>query len=819
MRAAAAVVLLLIAASPWPLGSERPPWEFAISLGVLSLALLWAAHVLVTRRLVYRTDPVSVCLLGLILLTAVQLVPLPASVVAVVSPTAADWHRTLIPETPELLPGEDESAVSRRPGWLRLSVSPALTEDFLVRLLAVFLVYAAVRNFVATGDSFRRLAWVGFGTGVCLALLGAAQLLAAERVRTPFWPDAGGTGFGPFRNKNHFAFQLNLFAGLGVGLFLRAARREGAWSPQALGAAAGVGLMLAAVAFSQSRGGVVSAAVAVVVTLAVGRWAGRRETDRELRQAGLALVIGAGLVAFGLVAVFGWRVVTDRLATLWNGAAEDRASGWRAVWPLVESFPVTGVGGGALRRAEPAVRTRSEWGGIEFNTLDNDYLEALVEGGPVRLALTIGLAVAAVGGAAASYRLNRSRSLGALSLGCVFGLSAVAVHSAGDYGLHMPSVALAAAVMAAHAAGARRRDERPQEPTATGSRAAVLAGLIVLVGVVVALAEWRTYRVEQLRVAAQSALRSSDPNRRDLAVRYFEAATRVRPNDPTLWVGLSAVHLGEAGERWRAASAAVAGPAALVGPADVYAGTDPDGRVSAALRAARVGRNLNPLSAGPHLVLASYGGLFARSEPPEVHLGRAKRVAAYDPEVWYLSGWVAADRGDWGGAVADWRESLARSPRRLGPIVRRLQDRLPPERIRAEVLPDDPEVWHAAAPFLFPSGTDLARREWLRVVASRWASGPEPATPQRFAAWGGVLEELGDGPASLAVARRAAERFPDDFATRDRLASRLEAEELYEEAVPVLEWLQSRRPENRDLIDRLAAAKHALKLKADIDRP
>ena len=46
---------------------------------------------------------------------------------------------------------------------------------------------------------------------------------------------------------------------------------------------------------------------------------------------------------------------------------------------------------------------------------------------------------------------------------------------------------------------------------------------------------------------------------------------------------------------------------------------------------------------------------------------------------------------------------------------------------------------------------------------------------------------------------------------------RLEAEELYEEALPVLEWLTTHEPDTGSYAARRSAAKHALKLKAEIN--
>ena len=89
LRIAGEVVLLgLVALSPWAFGCVQPRHEALLGLGVAALALLWAAHAALTRRITYAHDPVSVCLLGLVLLTAFQLVPLPTSVVRVLSPAA-----------------------------------------------------------------------------------------------------------------------------------------------------------------------------------------------------------------------------------------------------------------------------------------------------------------------------------------------------------------------------------------------------------------------------------------------------------------------------------------------------------------------------------------------------------------------------------------------------------------------------------------------------------------------------------------------------------------------------------------------------------
>jgi tetratricopeptide (TPR) repeat protein len=276
-------------------------------------------------------------------------------------------------------------------------------------------------------------------------------------------------------------------------------------------------------------------------------------------------------------------------------------------------------------------------------------------------------------------------------------------------------------------------------------------------------------------------------------------------------------HLVAASEAQRTLTASVAGGVAIAGPMEIVPSGDPEGHLSAALRAARKLRECQPLSASAHITLGTYAEAFAKSEPSAVHFSRAKRVSGFNADVWYFSGRAAAVRGDWPAAAADWRESLKRSKTRLRAIVSEAKPRFSPEELRANVLPDEPDIWFAATPYLFPEAS-ADREAWLRAAAERWAARPEPTLLPELVNWGTTLELLGDQAGATRLWRRAVERFPDGIVARDRLAAALAAEELYEDAVPVLEWLLTKQPENAGYRERMAAAKHALKLKAEINR-
>src|SRR3954451_8361370 len=82
-----AVVAILALGSVWPFGSVLPFFQWLLFSAIALLLILWGARVLVEGRFSWKPCPVVVCLAALCLLTMLQIVPLPRSWVAVLSPT------------------------------------------------------------------------------------------------------------------------------------------------------------------------------------------------------------------------------------------------------------------------------------------------------------------------------------------------------------------------------------------------------------------------------------------------------------------------------------------------------------------------------------------------------------------------------------------------------------------------------------------------------------------------------------------------------------------------------------------------------------
>jgi len=893
---AEAVILLLVALSPYPFGGVEPSWTFGLLLGVAVLVGLWLAHVVLTREVTFRWDAISLGLFGLVVFTAFQTVPLPESVVGVLSPTRLEYHHSFRPAQEERLPGEP--AASARPSMLPLTIDASRTRDSLILFAAVFLVYAIARNFVFTRDSAQRLAWVAFANGILLATLALMQFFSSPRT-VVYWsfPTQGGV-FGPFVCKNHYPYYLSFCIGLGLALLLQDWQKQDrdspyctsrrGWgdafshalerlrSPKSVFLLGGLGLMLASVPFSLSRGGLLAVFGAGALTFLVSRCARPLDGEGTRRSGGSLIVLFLLSIVVGLGAWFGWKPVEQRLDTLWQGsqvASGDRIPLWKDLATAIPKFPLVGAGAGSTIHLEVLTRARKDIAFMYYVNAHNDYLEALLEGGIIRLGLTLLIVFGALSATALGYIRFSHRMGGPWLLGAFFGLAEVSIHSAVDFGMHIPAVALIATVTAAFAMGTRedlvttkerrrnrsRRRSRsvdapkgshergegnsePLAPLATspgskepspsmrlsGSLAITVLACALLATSFLLLQAWKSWMVARWgNYAVAAAVDFDNPERLKLAADRIESATRVRPDDPTLWNDLSGARLADALDRANRAAGAAAGPAATYFLAPE---TPPpeliESHVVPALRAARKARNLCPTLPGPQLRLGSLSAAFASSDAPEQYYERAKQAAPSDAEIRYLSGADALARGDRKSAWSSWKEALSRSRSVLGLILRATSKPLPPdglslpvEELRSEVLPDDPGLWLLAADLMFPDASVAPpeRAVLLRAANARYAAGPPPTDPGDWQAWGQACEELRDWTAALNVWRRAFEANPNSAALRDRLALRLEADEQYAEAQAHLEWLWTRAPERLDLRDRRDGVDHALKLLKEID--
>ena len=564
-----ATVLSLACLSPWVYGAVHPGFEFLLLAGVALLGALWAARMFV-EGLTWQKCPVALCLMGLFLLGVWQLTPLGKPLLDTLAPATGKLYGQMLPSEAEDLPGAVQP--SSVPTRLTLSLYPYATQLFLVRLLAIFLVFAVVRNNLATPAVFRRLSVAVVINGTLLAFFALVQFFSSTPNMVYWTYPSLGSVFGPFINKNHFPYYVNCSIGLGFGLLwsrrwsllnqgteepaearanLGRSRRPprpstaaskpdwvSSWlsilqDPVSLWICAGLASWSAAWRF-RFRGGMLGLVGAFCCCLLL-----KILQDKSLARAigtVTCLVLGAGLASW-----IGMARIEARLSTLWGGTAiEGRWPMWVEAASIVKDFPIWGTGYGAYEVVNPIYRAPGSYVGVNVDHAHNEYLEVLVEGGVPALLLVL-LAVGCIcwlGWRAVRYR---SRPTAGLALGGLFALIAVLIHNVGEFGLHIPANMLLITVISAHLCGLGSRaqpSERAEFPNNSADAHAIrfgrlpsaMAALGALgLAAVVCLAGWRGHQIESLRQAAFRTGKTRDAAKLLQKIALLESACRLAP--------------------------------------------------------------------------------------------------------------------------------------------------------------------------------------------------------------------------------------------------------------------------------------------------
>jgi len=534
---ALAVLAAVVVISPWPFGSVHPAAVRAISVLALGSVVLALA-----RDVIRKQEPARPALplwpaLGLLGLGLIQLVPLPEALHGLLAPGShAVWH-----------PVEPDAALVLGSGARPITLDPASTLAWLGLaggLLALAGLSAPALR--ARGAALRATLVVVSG-GLAVAVYGILARARFGSLLYGYIPVPTIRPFGPFVSKNHFAGYVTMAAllalGLAMGLADRGRRRgsAGAGTPDP-GTSTGVVLALVsslamalAVLVSLSRGGALGLAAGTLVFLAL-----RLSLRRPGRRAGWRQLVppaAVGLVLALLLLAVLPRDARDRIMSLGNASAEGsgsfRLDTWRQTLRMAGDSPWLGQGLGSFHDAFP--RYKRGYGFERVEHAENDYLEMLADGGLWGLGCSLLGALLLVRGcwrglsAAHADPLLRGLGVGALA-----GLAAVAVHSAVDFSLRIPSNAALAAFLAALAAAA------------SGSRPLRAPALAAALPLAVLLGLWLAPPAPDediVRRAIAGAVSATSKEARGLRLTQAEEALtarlRRRPADAEAWLLLA----------------------------------------------------------------------------------------------------------------------------------------------------------------------------------------------------------------------------------------------------------------------------------------
>jgi O-antigen ligase len=296
-----------------------------------------------------------------------------------------------------------------------------------------------------------------------------------------FWtPVQGGSPFGPFVNRNHFAGWMLMAIPLALGYFcgrvgrgMRMAapgwRNRIGWlsTPDAnetILVAFAILVMAVALTLTTSRSGLLGLALA----LAMSAWFVARRQQALSRR-----VVSMVFIGFVLVAAIGWTGV-DRLASRFSDPTYgSRVPIWADTLRIARRFPLAGTGLNTYGTSTLAYQTAVPH--VHLAQAHNDYLQLVAEGG---LLLTIPAAVLAI----LLVRTIHQRVKGSvrestdywIRLGAVTGLVAIALQEIGEFSLQMPGNAVLFVVLLAVAARSRPSDQRHHQHARDRSRPAAI---------------------------------------------------------------------------------------------------------------------------------------------------------------------------------------------------------------------------------------------------------------------------------------------------------------------------------------------------------
>jgi O-antigen ligase/tetratricopeptide (TPR) repeat protein len=839
-----AVLLALICLSPWAYGAVHPGFEFVLDLGIAVLLALWAARMLLEGQITWRKSTVALCLITLFLLGIWQATPLPRPVLAWLSPGAARCYDELLPQQPEILPSASTSSRAMVSPGSTLSLSPGATQREAIRILAVFLVFVVVLNNLTSKEALIRLSWVALINGALLSLFALVQFFSAPPL-TVYWTFAAQTTpFGPFICHHHFPDYVNMCIGLGIGLLLSKDSRghsrasdEQDFSPlqmlrdpRTLWICCALGLMLTAVAFSRSRGGLVALVSAIILCGVLGRL----RIGRTFRFGPILVVAGVGMA---LSAWFGFNVLKDRLATFGTGQAfESRVPLWLRSLPIVPNYPIWGTGYGTFAYVEPMYRKDASTTDLLFwyDHAHNDYLEILVEGGIVGLSLSV-LALAAI------YRLgfralaiNRGSRRVGLALGALFAFTAFAVHSFADFGAHIPAITLLATVVCAHLCaqgqsrphGARRvkiGEELPMtsvsSPMSQGKDVesdtyrlrlgGVAPGLGVLVavglGLVICADSWKAHRINRL---VDAAFRTGNDEADQLRARIacLNEAVSLGPEDARLHyeLGFTYGRLGElllkGGDSKELPRRRFGELLRRVNSQDVLAVRE---ERMLALQEFLRARDACPLMSDAQQGIGVYASpvYMKRGDQAEDYFRRAKLLSPGNVKIWYECGLQELLLMHPLEAWKSWRHCLELSDIYLLEILDLIaslpNNRLSTDQLLEKVLPDKPQILLAAALHLYRDFGSVERRRPFLERALRLLESEEEGPGQRdLLVKARIYRALEQPEQAIPLYRQCLKRDASQVRLRFEFANYLREEHKLEDAHRELTVILAQEPKS-----------------------
>jgi O-antigen ligase len=418
------IPLLFAAVQPWV-------WSvYTVLIFAVFLLSLWQEK---NRRSWMPDRAVIFTVVAFFIVTLLQYLPLPASILSFLSPFRQDLLST------------SNNLLNNSSSMIALSYSPLNSFSWWAFLLSAFLFFFVLRHACESRKNLKLLVGIVVGLAIAEAIYGLIQALIPSL--GVLWVDyiqAGlGNARGTFINRNHFAGFIEMVWPLALGYTLAMGFRGKAVNFRKLLAsdrlnkqillALGMVVMLLALLLSKSRAGIMGAFIGFFTFVLLSRSA-----DKKLPRG--FWVMSSAII--GLIFLYGIKIGFDPIIERFLQISGDnsRLDIWRDSLVIVKEHPL-GIGLGTFKNVFPIYNV-SNISDTRFVYAHNDYLHLLIEAGiPAFLALVGGFFIF-LGKSfkkVKQMKVHHDPLRFFLAVGALSGLISLAFHSFFDFNLHMPA--------------------------------------------------------------------------------------------------------------------------------------------------------------------------------------------------------------------------------------------------------------------------------------------------------------------------------------------------------------------------------------------
>ncbi|GBE31847.1 MAG TPA: O-antigen ligase family protein [Nitrospirae bacterium] len=344
----------------------------------------------------------------------IQMIPLPAFLIKIISPVQYSALDLLSIK-----------------GFSSISIYPYATLHAFVRMIIYIMLFMVAASLAGDRDAMFAFLKAIVIFGFLLSIFALVQK-AAWNGKIYWFRELthGGTPFGPFVNRNHFAGFMGMLVPFGLALGLHTRNRAKAFLYIFYSV-----IMSFALFYSLSRGGVLSLIVSASLFMAV--IIVRSATTGTRVVAGIfVLLLMSYLLYFGISPLIERFAYTDI-------SFNQRAGIWKAMLGVAHDFFVAGSGLGTFPDISPMYHPAGV--NIYYDHAHNDYLEFFTDTGITGSVIFIAFIFVYFRNVLRSGWWN-SRDFYFVLAGLVSIIS-IAVHSTVDFNLHIPSNAMLLSVI------------------------------------------------------------------------------------------------------------------------------------------------------------------------------------------------------------------------------------------------------------------------------------------------------------------------------------------------------------------------------------